>query len=78
MQALDEVYEAEERRMDARFAQLCAAVYNSHPTDKKNPRKPVSPEVFMPRVRPKTAEELEAKVANFARAVNARVIKPES
>lgn len=77
MQALDEAYEAHEHRMDARFAQLCAAVYNSHPTDPKKPRQAVKPEQFMPRQRPRTPEELEAKINRFARAMNARVIHPE-
>ncbi|MGB0745222.1 MAG: phage tail assembly protein T [Opitutales bacterium] len=74
MQALDEAYEAQERRMDARFALVCSTLANIH-RGKGKPAYRV--EDFLPKQRPKTQEELEAKVERFARAMKARVIHPE-
>jgi hypothetical protein len=75
MQALDEVYEAEERRMDARFALVCCTLANIH---RGKSKRTFRVEDFMPKDRPKTPEELDGKIRRFAREVNARVIEPEN
>lgn len=75
MQALDEVYQAEERRMDARFGMLASVLANCH---RGKGRRPFKPEDFMPKERPRTPEELESRINRFARAMNARVIHPDN
>lgn len=71
MRALEEVREAEERRMDSRFAMLCCVIANAN----RNPKqRPYRIQDFMPRQRnkPTTREELEAKIRAFcdtARAI---------
>lgn len=75
MQALDEVYQAEERRMDARFALLASVLANCHRGKNK---RPFTTEDFMPKERPRTQEQLESRINRFARSMNARVIKVEA
>lgn len=70
MRALEEAKEAQERRMDARFALLCSVFANSRRDPKQRPYRV---EDFMPRHhnRPKTREELEAKIRSFCDAARA-------
>jgi hypothetical protein len=64
MRALEEAQEAQERRIDARFAMLAAILANQQRG--KNQR-PYRTEDFMPRHhnRARTREELEAKIRAF-------------
>lgn len=70
MRALEEVREAEERRIDARFALVCSVLANCHRNAKQRPYRV---EDFMPKHynRPKTREELEAKIRSFCGAARA-------
>lgn len=77
MDALHESWKARERRDDARFALLCAVLANCHRDPKRRP-KPYQVEDFMPEKRPKTRAEHEARLRQFAHAMNARIIKPET
>lgn len=64
MRALEEAREAHERRMDARFALLCSVVANCH-REPKVRRTPYKVEDFMPRHRPRSRDELLAKLRMF-------------
>ena len=77
MRSLDEVFESEQRREDARVALLCSVFVNCH-RDPKKP--PVRPERFMPRIPPKSSEELEARILNLcsiARSAEEAILKYE-
>lgn len=74
--ALRQEWEQRERRSDARFALVCAVLANCHRDPKRRPR-PYEVEDFLPRERPKTAEELDRKIRQFARGMGARIIKPK-
>ena len=65
MRALEEAREDSERRMDARFALFCSVLANVH-RDPKERRTPYKFEDFMPRPRPRTREELLAKLRQFS------------
>lgn len=75
MAALREEWEQRERRNDARFALVCAVLANCHRDPKRRPN-PYQVEDFMPQSRPKTKEEFDAKLAQFAQGINARIKKP--
>lgn len=51
--------------MDARFALLCSVFANCH-RDPKRKKQPYTPLDFMPRERPRTRDELVAKLKLFS------------
>lgn len=70
MRALEEAQGAQERRIDARFAMLASILANQNRG--KNQR-PYRVEDFMPKhhSRPRSREELEAKIRSFCGAARA-------
>lgn len=65
MRPFREVFESQEKRMDARFALLCSVFANCH-RDPKTKRQPYTVDDFMPRERPQTREALLLKLKAFA------------
>lgn len=70
MRALEEAQEAQERRIDARFAMLASILANQN---RGKSQRPYRVEDFMPKhhSRPRSREELEAKIRSFCGAARA-------
>ena len=69
MHALRTAHEAAERRIDARFALVCAVLANVNRDPKRSPQ-PYAVEDFMPGQRPQTRQEFDARLANFTTWLN--------